>query len=76
MNWHYNIVKKGKNYYIGEIVGKDSWVLYNDTITDNPKELLDDLVIKILDCSHYPILEVKGNKLYEPTRIRKNTRSK
>jgi hypothetical protein len=68
MNWHYNIVKQGKNYYVGEIVGDDSWVLYNDTISDSPQELIKDLTNKLLDCSHYPILEVKNNKIYDTKR--------
>lgn len=73
MKWHYNIIKQGKNYYVGEVVGKDSWVLYEDLVADTPQEVIEDLTNKLLDCSHYPILEVKNNKINEFKRTRKKS---
>jgi|GEM_PF-5900874 len=61
--WHYAIVKNKGSYFIAEIVGDDSWVLYNDTIEDTPEGVIQNLVDKILDCTRHPILEVKKNKL-------------
>lgn len=63
MKWHYNIIKDGDEYFLGEVLGKYGWAEIAETRTNSIEDLRKDLYNRWVDSIYYEVLEVKKGKL-------------
>jgi hypothetical protein len=63
MNWNYQIIKDGKEYFLAEVLDGESWCEVEDTRASSIKELLEDLYNRYADANRYPVLEIQKDKL-------------